>query len=58
MRESEGGRGVVTDADYRNLAQTLPQLAWIAEADGTIVRYNQRWYDYTGSTLDEMRGWG
>ncbi|MCJ2093438.1 response regulator [Methylobacterium sp. J-072] len=58
MRESEGGSGVVTDADYRNLAETLPQLAWIAEADGTIVWYNQRWYDYTGSTLEEMRGWG
>ncbi|TGD94981.1 hybrid sensor histidine kinase/response regulator [Methylobacterium nonmethylotrophicum] len=44
--------------DYRNLAESLPQLAWIAEADGTIVWYNQRWYDYTGTTLDAMRGWG
>ncbi|WP_331317013.1 PAS domain-containing protein [Methylobacterium mesophilicum] len=22
------------------------------------VWYNQRWYDYTGTSLDEMRGWG
>ncbi len=44
--------------DYRNLAESLPQLAWIAEADGNIVWYNQRWYDYTGTTLETMRGWG
>ena len=48
-RDSEDGAQAVTDADYRNLAETLPQLAWIAEADGTIVWYNQRWYDYTGT---------
>ncbi|MGU3384335.1 response regulator [Methylobacterium sp. D53M] len=58
MSETESGPGSVTEADYRNLAETLPQLAWIAEADGTIVWYNQRWYDYTGTSLDEMRGWG
>src|SRR3954451_7506725 len=44
--------------DYRNLAESLPQLAWIAEADGAIVWYNRRWYDYTGTTLETMRGWG
>ncbi len=44
--------------DYRNLAESLPQLAWIAEADGNIVWYNQRWYDYTGTTLESMQGWG
>ena len=58
MSETEGGAQAVTDADYRNLAETLPQLAWIAEADGTIIWYNQRWYDYTGTSLEEMRGWG
>ncbi len=58
MSETESGPGSVTDADYRNLAETLPQLAWIAEADGKIIWYNQRWYDYTGTSLDEMRGWG
>ncbi len=44
--------------DYRNLAESLPQLAWIAEADGAIIWYNQRWYDYTGTTLETMQGWG
>ncbi|HEV7439458.1 MAG TPA: response regulator [Methylobacterium sp.] len=48
----------IGDADYRNLAEALPQLAWMARADGTIVWYNRRWYDYTGSNFDEMEDWG
>ena len=50
--------GSVTQADYENLAEALPQLAWMADADGAIFWYNRRWYNYTGTTLDQMRGWG
>ena len=57
MSEPVGG-DAVTDDDFRNLADALPQLAWIARADGHIVWYNARWYDYTGTTLEEMHGWG
>jgi PAS domain S-box-containing protein len=42
----------------RMLADNIAQFAWIAEPDGTLIWYNQRWYDYTGTTFDEMRGWG
>jgi PAS domain S-box-containing protein len=43
----------------RALANTIPQLAWIADADGTIHWYNDRWYDYTGTTPEQMQehGW-
>ncbi len=57
MSEPVGG-DAVTDDDFRNLADILPQLAWIARADGHIVWYNARWYAYTGTTLEEMQGWG
>jgi PAS domain S-box-containing protein len=53
LRESE--------RQFRTLADSIPQLAWIAEADGSIHWYNQRWYEYTGTTLEEMEdeaGWG
>ena len=40
------------------LAQYIPQLAWMADSKGWIFWYNQRWYDYTGTTLQEMQGWG
>jgi PAS domain S-box-containing protein len=50
LRESE--------RHLRTLADTVPQLVWMAEADGNIFWYNQKWYDYTGTTADEMLGWG
>lgn len=32
------------------LANTIPQLAWIAHPDGEIHWYNERWYAYIGGT--------
>ncbi len=43
---------------FRTMANAIPQLAWIARADGYIYWYNQRWYDYTGTTPAQMEGWG
>ncbi len=43
---------------FYGFANSLPQLAWIADPDGYIYWFNQRWYDYTGTTLEEMQGSG
>ena len=43
---------------FRTMANAIPQLAWIAGPDGSISWYNQRWYDYTGTTPAQMEGWG
>ena len=43
---------------FRSLADSIPQLAWMAEPDGHIFWYNRRWYEYTGTTLEQMEGWG
>ncbi|WP_053223113.1 PAS domain S-box protein [Roseivirga seohaensis] len=43
---------------FRTLADNMHQLVWMADAKGWIYWYNQRWYDYTGSTFEEMQGWG
>jgi PAS domain S-box-containing protein len=43
---------------FYSLANSITQLAWIADAAGWIFWYNDRWYDYTGTTLEEMQGWG
>jgi PAS domain S-box-containing protein len=48
----------VSGQDFRNLAENLPILCWIADADGYIYWYNKRWYEYTGTTPEQMRGWG
>lgn len=39
------------------LADSMPQLVWMARPDGHIFWYNCRWYDYTGTTFKEMQGW-
>jgi PAS domain S-box-containing protein len=43
---------------FRTLANSMPQLASMAGADGFILWYNQRWYEYTGMTPEQMAGWG
>jgi PAS domain S-box-containing protein len=43
---------------FRTMANSMPQLAWIARADGFIFWYNDRWYDYTGTSPQKMEGWG
>ena len=43
---------------FRTMVNTIPQLAWIANPDGSRTWYNQRWYDYSGATQEEMEGWG
>jgi PAS domain S-box-containing protein len=69
----EKGIGVCTDIDdarlaqdalreseqqFRSLAESLPQLAWMADSQGWIYWFNRRWYEYTGTTLGEVQGWG
>jgi PAS domain S-box-containing protein len=43
---------------FRTMANAIPQLAWIAKPDGHVYWYNQRWYEYTGTTPEQMEGWG
>ncbi|MEJ7626465.1 MAG: PAS domain-containing protein [Ferruginibacter sp.] len=43
---------------FRNMIDNIPNLAWMADAEGWIFWYNKKWYDYTGTTPEEMQGWG
>jgi len=47
-----------SDTEFRQLADNIPTLCWIADAEGYIVWYNRRWYEYTGTTPSSMGGWG
>jgi PAS domain S-box-containing protein len=49
MRESE--------ERFHAMLNGIPQLAWTAEPDGHVFWYNQRWYDYTGTTLEQTKEW-
>jgi PAS domain S-box-containing protein len=50
LRESE--------ARFRSMAESIPQLVWMAQPDGQIFWYNRRWYEYTGTTSEQMKAWG
>ncbi|QDT16658.1 PAS domain S-box protein [Alienimonas californiensis] len=43
---------------FRLMADSIPQLAWMARPDGHIFWYNRRWYEYTGTTFAQMEGRG
>jgi two-component system, chemotaxis family, CheB/CheR fusion protein len=46
------------EQQFHALAESIPQLAWIMDAAGEIFWFNQRWFDYTNTTLDDMKGQG
>ena len=46
------------EQQFCTLANSIPQLTWMADAGGSIFWYNQRWLEFTGTTLEEMRGAG
>jgi PAS domain S-box-containing protein len=47
-----------SEEQFRTLADSIPTLAWMANPDGWIFWYNRRWYEYTGTTAEQMEGWG
>ncbi len=47
-----------SELQFRMLANAIPQLCWMADSEGWILWYNQRWYDYTGTTPEQMESWG
>ena len=38
------------DKVFRQLAECIPTLCWMADSEGYILWYNRRWYEYTGKT--------
>ncbi|CAN5479398.1 hypothetical protein BH11PLA2_BH11PLA2_47680 [soil metagenome] len=45
------------ERQFQTLAESIPQLAWMANTDGHIFWYNRRWYEYTGTTPEQIDGW-
>lgn len=47
-----------TERQFEFLADMMPTMCWMADAEGWLFWYNRRWYDYTGTTFERMEGWG
>ncbi len=45
-----------SEAEFRLLAEAMPQLVWITDPEGANIYFNQQWVDYTGLTLQEGLG--
>jgi len=43
-----------SEARFRQIANTMPQIAWAARPDGYIDYYNERWYEFTGFLRHEF----
>src|SRR5262249_41195295 len=50
LRESE--------ARFREVADSISQLAWTADRTGRRYWFNKRWFDFTGTRLEEVKGLG
>ena len=47
-----------SEQQFRTLAETIPHLAWMADETGNRLWFNRRWYDYTGTAFEDVKGWG
>ncbi len=47
-----------SEAHYRQVVEHLPQMPWVADAEGNILSANPRWADRTGRPLAEALGSG
>ncbi|HEX8636116.1 MAG TPA: ATP-binding protein, partial [Pyrinomonadaceae bacterium] len=56
--EQERANAEANERYYRFLAEAIPQIIWTARPDGLLDYYNERWYDYTGTTFAESEGSG
>ena len=57
LKEAEGALRQ-SEEQFRVFANSLPELCWMAHSDGHVFWYNERWYEYTGTTARQMEGWG
>ncbi|HEX4769288.1 MAG TPA: PAS domain S-box protein [Bryobacteraceae bacterium] len=48
-----------SEARFRQLAETMPQIVWTAQPDGIVDYYNERWFQFTGFGRTELpdAGW-
>ena len=46
-----------TERSLNLIINTIPEMAWSTELDGSVDFLNQRWLDYTGFTADHTHGW-
>lgn len=47
-----------SESYFRSLTDTVPAIIWITDPDGSCSYLNKHWYDFTGQTGEEAKGFG
>jgi PAS domain S-box-containing protein len=47
---------LASERRYRALAQAVPHIVWTARPDGVVDYFNQRWFEYTGRSVEQASG--
>ena len=47
-----------SEARLQTIIDMVPSFLWTSRPDGSKEYLNQRWYDYTGLSVEEGQGWG
>jgi PAS domain S-box-containing protein len=58
MTETFSLAGRLPDQRYRTLADSMPQMVWATDANGSHFYYNRRWYEFTGLSETDSLGFG
>lgn len=60
ITEQEIASQLIKDSErqLRQLADSIIQMIWVTDAEGMHEYYNQRWYDFTGTTYEQTEGEG
>src|SRR3979411_1984911 len=45
-------------ARLQTVIDTVPSFLWTSLPDGSKEYLNKRWYEYTGLSLEQGKGWG
>lgn len=57
-REAAQAALAASEAEFRTLAQAMPNHVWASSPDGTLNWFNQQVYDYSGFQVGALDGMG
>lgn len=49
---------LISREHFKLLSDHITQITWTNLPNGDINYFNERWYEYTGLTYEETKGWG
>lgn len=60
VTEQVNARNIAEESEkkFRQVADSVVQMIWIADGNGMHEYYNKRWYDFTGTTFEQGKGTG